>query len=261
VRGVQALATEPSAVTYPVIFFAFFSIYLFQSQKISRKNIILNLLMIVSLVFLSRSFVFIANVVLGLVLYVALNLKTGTNKYQDFPKKIAVSLLIVFVGILTVLAIGFIFPQNRVGDFLAVVIDNDLLSNNPLMMIVVIAGKLGDLRLVQFMAAYNCLSLFPLGSGVGGFETSFAASWESLFEGFVLREVARANSYGGHVASELGIPGLIAIMLLHWYYWRNSIGLKKIPVYKVTSFFMGLSWIYFSSIASLSIPWLMLVML
>jgi hypothetical protein len=172
------------------------------------------------------------------------------------------SALLIIIGSVLFL-LNYFLPENRGSDFLNTVYDNDLLSmHNPIEMTAIIASNLGDLRLIQFLTSYNCLKLFPLGAGIGSFENSFLISWDDLFGNFNnLRTVSRSNSYGGHVASELGFPGLLSLLYFHWMFWTVSIRnyTNKVSVYKTLAYMLGLSWLYFNSIASIAIPWLMLI--
>ncbi|QIR39569.1 hypothetical protein HCG51_24570 [Tolypothrix sp. PCC 7910] len=267
VRGVQSLATEPSSVTYPIILFAFLSIFFYRQEKINLRNLYLNILMIGCVALLSRSFVLFSNLFLLLIFYGLLKLKINFFNPILIIKTFISLVIPLSLSVLTIVLISFLLnyfsPENRVTDFLNTVYDNELFSvQNPIEMIAIIAANLGDLRLIQFLTSYNCLKLFPLGAGVGSFENTFLISWDDIFSGFNnLRTVSRSNSYGGHVASELGFPGFIALLYFHWMYWKVSIRQyeHKIPMYKILAYLMGLSWLYFNSIASIAIPWLMLI--
>ena len=267
VRGVQSLATEPSSVTYPIILFAFLSIFFYRQDKIKPKNLYLNLLMIVCVVVFSRSFILISNLFLLLIFYGFLKLKINLFNpllfFRNFIHLLfPLSALLIIIGSVLFL-LNYFLPENRGSDFLNTVYDNDLLSmHNPIEMTAIIASNLGDLRLIQFLTSYNCLKLFPLGAGIGSFENSFLISWDDLFGNFNnLRTVSRSNSYGGHVASELGFPGLLSLLYFHWMFWTVSIRnyTNKVSVYKTLAYMLGLSWLYFNSIASIAIPWLMLI--
>lgn len=266
VRGVQSLATEPSSVTYPIIFFAFLSVFLFRQDKIKIKNLYLNLLMIACIALLSRSFVFFSNFFLILLIYTLLKLKINlVNPLLIFRNVLSLIVPLSFsIAVVSsaIFSLNYFFPENRVSDFLNTVYDNELLSHNPIEITAVIAGNLGDLRLIQFLTSYNCLKLFPIGAGIGNFENTFLISWDDIFGNFNnLRTVSRSNSYGGHVASELGFPGFLALLYFHWMFWTVSIRkyTNKVSIYKALAYIVGLSWLYFNSIASIAIPWLMLI--
>ncbi|MCM0593367.1 MAG: hypothetical protein KA716_25505 [Gloeotrichia echinulata DEX184] len=267
VRGVQSLATEPSSVTYPIILFAFLSIFFYRQDKIKTKNLYLNLFMIVCVAVLSRAFILFSNLFLLLIFYgwlkMEINLFNPIFIFRAFISLIfPVSVSVIIIGSVLFL-LNYFSPENRVSDFLNTVYDNDLLAvQNPIEMTAIIASNLGDLRLIQFLTSYNCLKLFPLGAGIGSFENTFLISWDDLFGNFNdLRTVSRSNSYGGHVASELGFPGLLALLYFHWMFWAVSVRkyTNKIPIYKTLAYMLGLSWLYFNSIASIAIPWLMLI--
>lgn len=261
-RGVQSLSVEPAAVTYLIIFSIFYSISLLEESKISKRNFLLNIGCMSLLILLTRSATVATNLIAVFIIYYLLNFR--------FPNRVAMVKIISSIALLAAVVLLFfvlVFPflesleGNRVFDTYKFLVDYDFGGQNFLQFVMSFTQGLDGGRLASAVASLGTLITYPFGGGITGYETSFRSSWENLYGSeLILKDTAaRGSTYAGHIMTIMGIPGVLVLLLFHYYLWRSQVRERvDIPKYKIVSFFMGLFWIYVSSIPSLAIPWMIL---
>ena len=252
-RGVQSMAVEPAAVTYFIVFFIFYSIHLFKSDRITKSKLYVNLFASLALIFFTRSATLLTNLLLILLIYCLTKLKQSA---------FVTSILLLTVLPLVVFVLSLI--GGRFNDFTVFFSSYDFSSSSLDYFIVDFTQKLDGGRLASSLASYNTLRMSPLGLGISNYEENFRNSWIDLYgSDLYLRDSAsRASTYAGHIMTTMGIPGITSLILVHCFFFLRSVNSSEnLPEYKIISFCLAIFWIYLSSIVTLPIPWIILALI
>jgi hypothetical protein len=262
-RGVQAMAVEPAAATYFIVFSFFYSIHLFKSSKLSKNRLYTNFFCLAILSLLTRSGTLFINIMLALSVFYFFsyirNLKLSKARLRRFFMSLVFSLILFSILII------YVFPSLPSGRF------NDVISfytnynfSNSYNFIIDFTNQLDGGRLASTVASYNILRIHPFGLGISGYEEAFRDSWFDLYgNSLYLKDGgARGANYVTHLISAIGILGLILIIWAHYFFIKNNLKIQNsFPSYKVVSYSMGIFWLYLSSIPTLPMPWLLLALL
>lgn len=252
-RGATMFSSEPSYAAYSILFMFIMAIFFRRQQRITRKQMIYSFFLFLWMVTLNKS-----GTLLVLTFIFAL----------PYILKWALSVRYMFITI-PLIILGFIFVPDmyRTGELpRSVLILTSLLSSFTegtigLSYLLEYSQQFGSLRLkAMIVGYYNIFLTHGLGSGLGSWSYLFPQSMMEF--GFSQREagIAKPFSYVSLVAYDMGIAGVISVSLVYLKIIALKLKSGRLSVFSISCLILSLFSLYFSSLTSLPIFWLVLLM-
>lgn len=253
-RGITFLAPEPGDSAYIIILFLVFIVYLWRTQKISYKSLIISMIMLLLMVIWNKSTTLLLLLFVIIISYSLLRFR-----------------MIYLVYIISLISILYFVSQtDDVESFRGLHVISDLfevLSSNDIPLLDFINYTTGSVREISVIVGYGTIiNGYPLGIGLGTWSTEFIN--ESFRQGYYITDHPvfkgergiydmKPFSYVAAIAFDMGLVGLLGL----FFFFSKFIGellVKNIDKWglsvSITSFFA----IFFHTLVSLPAFWVTL---
>jgi hypothetical protein len=265
-RGVVGFSSEPAYAAQIIVFMLIYSIYLYTSASIRKKEFYLLLLQIIFMIFANRSGSIFLMCIVFFLPYIAFQSLKGI-KFLFNSLIIIAFCVVIYNYSLT------IFPALR--EMRMFQVFSDILGSvsGGEVDLVEIENSQGSLRNVGIQTGYlNAIRTFGLGSGIGGWGSHFLTAMEDV--GFKISEISYFKSdsslilnkkpfaYGALLAFDTGLIGLLGLIKIILNMIRHKIKSVKIKEKKkltslaVACLVYALFGLFYNSPASLPVAWI-----
>ncbi|MBP5976075.1 hypothetical protein HW132_25905 [Brasilonema sp. CT11] len=278
-RGVAGFAPEPSYAAHVIVLMFAFSIFLYRSRKILKKECYFMVFSCLFMAYVNRSASVVLFFFIFLIFYISkfriisINQKIITSTSRKVNKKATISLILLLCTLIGVYCLPTIIltflPNSRIADFLLAFSSLNYQHFN-FFDLLDLTNNLGSQRQISVYVGYfNIFETYGLGSGLGSWGTNFLDTLEkaginpSEINFFIYNGLRNLKpyAYAALLSFDTGIVGLVPLSMIFISSFLRKLHLnRKLSQYSWACLGLSMFLLYFNSVVSLPTSWLMFLL-